>query len=227
MRPVGSAYQLEQPMSRPCPPSARRCSVVSSRRPRAARTHGPRARRARSASSTYATGTRSCRPSSCARGPCSGRAVEQVREARRRRAEWALRSAVPDVAQGSRRHGRGSASRRRMSVTSKPVPRIRASTWRSTPAASTTELRRTSRMPFGDQLDVRLAERRIPAVGGQNALATQRVVGGDLAEQLRVRDLVAHVAPGDRLTELHQPRALDEAEHGQLASGVDPSPHQL
>ena len=73
----------------------------------------------------------------------------------------------------------------------------------------------------GDELDVLAAERRIPLVRRQDALAAERVAGLDLAAQLGVGDLAVHVLAGELLDELHQPRPLDEAEHPQLERGVD------
>ena len=62
---------------------------------------------------------------------------------------------------------------------------------------------------------------------GRIRLQPKRVAGRDLRQQPRVGDLAAHVAAGDALRELHQPRALDEAEHEQLAAAVDAGPHEL
>ena len=50
---------------------------------------------------------------------------------------------------------------------------------------------------LGEQLDVGLGDRRVEVVGDQGALAAERVVGRELAAQLRIRDLAGDVALAD------------------------------
>ena len=106
------------------------------------------------------------------------------------------------------------------SVTWKPVPRMIASTSRSVPLEPTTVLPRTSARPSACSSTLGSLERRVEVVGDQHPLAAERVVGGELAPQLRVGDLPPQVRLGAALEQLHQPRALDEAEHERLAAPV-------
>ena len=108
-----------------------------------------------------------------------------------------------------------------MSATWKPVPKISASTSISRPSAGTTECSRTSSDAVGVQLDVVARERRIPVVGGQDALAADGVVGRRLRDQRGVAQPALAVLVADLLDQLHALRLLDEAEHHQLAGGVN------
>jgi hypothetical protein len=72
----------------------------------------------------------------------------------------------------------------------------------------------------GDQVDVVLGEGRVPVVGDEDALAADRVVGGEAAAQVEVGDLTFEVGPGDALDNLHAAGVL-EPERVQLTGPVD------
>ena len=76
----------------------------------------------------------------------------------------------------------------------------------------------------GHHLDVRLDERRIPLVCGQDALAADRVARPQLLPQRRVLDLVVQVPERHLLDEAPEPRA-PELQHEALACPVDAGPH--
>ena len=114
-----------------------------------------------------------------------------------------------------------------MSTTWKPVPNTSASTSISRPRGEHDRVLADLLDAVGHQLDVVAGERRIPVVGRQDPLAADRVVGRRLLDQLGVaqRALAGAVRP-DLLEQLHALRLLDEAEHQQLAAGVDRAAHE-
>src|SRR5206468_825708 len=73
----------------------------------------------------------------------------------------------------------------------------------------------------GDHVDIRLRDRWIPIVGGEDALAAQRVVRLQPRAQLGAGDLLLEVALRHPLRQLHQPWPVDEARDEQLAAQVD------
>jgi hypothetical protein len=74
---------------------------------------------------------------------------------------------------------------------------------------------------LGDELDVGLGDRRVPAAGRQHALAADLVLGRHALAQDWIGDLARHVPPRAPLDDLHQRRPLDQAEHERLTARVD------
>ena len=101
------------------------------------------------------------------------------------------------------------------------------STSRWLPSARMIVLPRIASMPSVTSSTLGSRQRRIPVVGDQHALAAQPELRGELAAQLGVLDLVAHVRAGDLLGAAHDLRVLDEAQQEALAAPVDAAAHGL
>ena len=108
-----------------------------------------------------------------------------------------------------------------MSVTWKPVPRISESTAPLGAVGGDDRVRLDLLDAVGHQLDVGLADRGVPVVGRQDALAAEGVVRRQPGSQRGIGHLPAEVAPRDALDRLHHPLVAREAEHQPLAPPVD------
>ena len=108
---------------------------------------------------------------------------EQVREAGDGRAEVRARAAVPDVVEQHAAAAAHALGGRDVGDVEAGAEDDRVDRPLDAVGADDRAFARTSRTPLGDELDVRLAERAVPAVGRQDPLAADRVVGRDLLEQ--------------------------------------------
>ena len=114
-----------------------------------------------------------------------------------------------------------------MSRTWKPVPNSSASTSISRPPVVTIERSRTSATPSVISSTFVARERGIPVVGRQDALAADRVVRRRRARSAPGRSSArSRCGLATRSSSFIAARLLDEAEHHQLARGVDRAAHR-